>query len=83
MKKIFSMLIMALFVLSVAPTVLAVSVGSGITPDIGTEDYEPNVWMCDHRVVYDDATEPGRVSGDGQELVERLRNYAFEGEKVV
>src|SRR3990167_3638286 len=38
--------------------------------------------MCDHRVVYDDATEPGRQTEDGTELLERLNNYAFEGEQI-
>jgi hypothetical protein len=82
MKKTYSLLTIALLVVSVIPAVLAVSVGSGVTPDIVTEDFEPLVWMCDNRVVYDDATEPGRVSGDGEELVERINNYAFEGEQI-
>jgi hypothetical protein len=38
--------------------------------------------MCDSRVVYDDNTEPGRVSDGGQVLVERINNYAFEGEQI-
>jgi hypothetical protein len=43
------------------PAVLAVSVGSGVTPDIVTEDFAPRVWMCDHRKVIDDEVEPGRL----------------------
>ena len=82
MKKLYSVFMMALLVLSVMPAVMAVSVGSGITPDIETEDFEPLVWMCDNRVVYDDATEPGRISLDGEEMVERINNYAFEGEQI-
>lgn len=82
MKTTFALLLVSLMVLSVVPGVLAVSVGGGITPDIGTEDFEPRVWMCDNRVVFDDATEPGRVSDDGEFLSERLNNYAFEGEQV-
>lgn len=66
----------------VMPMVIAVSVGSGIGVDIETEDFEPRVWMCDHRVVYDDATEPGRGTGDGEFLRERTNNYAFEGEQI-
>ena len=133
---------MALLVLAVMPAVLAVSVGSGITPDITTEDFAPRIWMCDSRVVLDDNTEPGRkdygavfaqkieicdpdgplsttksyceavcdgnpdyyceakcLRADaemdaqdepaqhcpilkGNELLERLNNYAFEGEKI-
>src|SRR3989338_1996047 len=82
MKSLFTLSVMALLVLAVMPAVLAVSVGSGIGVDIVTEDFAPLVWMCDNRVVYDDATEPGRISYDGQELVERINNYAFEGEQI-
>src|SRR3989344_5822801 len=126
MNKIFSLLTIALLVVSVMPVVLAVSVGTGVTPDIGTEDFAPLVWLCDHRVVYDDQTEPGRLFHDDEygecdydeshpkyitecinlgsnrcdkrttrieceqrggewtpsELLERINNYAFEGEKI-
>ena len=61
MNKIFSLLTIALLVVAVMPVVLAVSVGTGVTPDIVTEDFAPLVWLCDHRVVYDDQTEPGRL----------------------
>src|SRR3990167_7735299 len=99
MKSLFTLSVMALLVLAVMPAVLAVSVGSGITPDITTEDFAPLVWMCDHRIVWDDNTEPGRLlqdqgspdcstfngDSDGEndcELLERLNNYAFEGEQI-
>ena len=82
MKTLYTTLVLSLLVLSVMPAVLAISTGSGVTPDIQTEDFAPRVWMCDHRVVYDDATEPGRISYDGQKLVERINNYAFEGEQI-
>ena len=49
---------------------------------ITVEDFEPLVWQCNHRFVYDDGTEPGRISKDGQELVERMNDYAFEGEQI-
>jgi len=73
---------MAALVISVVPGVFAADVGGGITPDIETEDFEPLVWLCDQRVVYDDATEPGRYSQDGEEMLERINNYAFEGEQI-
>ena len=83
---------MALLVLSVMPAIAAVSVGSGVDVDITTEDFPPQVWMCDNRVVVDDNTEPGRIDGriiydedgnpKGPELIERINNYAFEGEKI-
>src|SRR3989338_5627610 len=82
MKTLFTALVLGLLFLAIVPGVLAVSVGSGVNPDITTEDFAPLVWMCDHRVVYDDATEPGRISDDGEELLERINNYAFEGEQI-
>src|SRR3989338_7238784 len=84
MKSLFTLSVMALLVLAVMPAVLAVSVGSGVGVDITTEDFAPQVWMCDHRVVYDDNTEPGRLDqyGNPDELLERINNYAFEGEQV-
>ncbi len=80
--KALTLLVLAALVISVVPGVFAADVGGGITPDIETEDFEPHVWLCDERVVYDDATEPGRFSGDGEEMLERLFNYAFEGESI-
>ena len=109
------------------PYILAVNSGGSINPRINVEDFSPKVWMCDHRIVYDDNTEPGRITPaiciatyytnetactaggavwvDGvctvpslttpadcaafgntwtvtNELVERINNYAFEGEQI-
>jgi len=82
MKSLYTLLVASLLVLSVVPSVFAVSSGTGIDVDIETEDFPPQVWMCDHRTVYDDATEPGRITMDGDELFERINNYAFEGEQI-
>src|SRR3989338_5613230 len=82
MRKLNNLLIASLLVLTIIPSVFAVSVGTGIGVDIVTEDFEPLVFMCDHRVVTDDNVEPWRVSDPGQELIERINNYAFEGEMV-
>ena len=81
MKYKLSLLLTLVF-LSALPAVLAVSVGTNVGVDIVTEDFEPLVWGCDSRVVYDDATEPGRITADGTPLTERKQNYAFEGEQV-
>jgi hypothetical protein len=78
MKKLLA-LVVALFAL---PVVFANSVNVGVGVEIITEDFEPLVWLCDNRVVMDDATEPGRTSQDGDPLVERINNYAFEGEQI-
>ncbi len=82
MRKLLGLLLMTSMLLSVMPLAFATSVGTGIGVDVTTEDFPPLVWMCDDRVVEDDATEPGRVSDDGQRLLERINNYAFEGESV-
>ncbi len=83
MKNALNILVLSLLVISVLlPGVFAASVGTGIGVDIVTEDFEPLVFLCGSRVVYDDATEPGRISYDGQELIERINNYAFEGEQI-
>jgi hypothetical protein len=84
MRTLYTTLVLSLLVISVlsAAGVMAVSVGSGVNPDITTEKFAPLVWMCDNRIVVDDATEPGRISGDGANLVERINNYAFEGEQI-
>ena len=74
-------MLLTIIILSV-PLAWAVSIGGGVTPNINTEDFEPKVWMCDSRIVYDDYTEPGRVSSGGSHLVERINNYAFEGESI-
>jgi hypothetical protein len=70
-----------LFIL-LLPTILAASVGDGVSPDIITEDFPPEIWMCNSRTVLDDATQPGRISFDGEFLQERINNYAFEGEQI-
>ena len=95
MKNLFTILVLSLLVISVIPIVIANDVGVGVGVDIITEDFEPLVWMCDSRVVYDDSTEPGRLfndptlcadnNGDGVpdcDLFERINNYAFEGEQI-
>jgi hypothetical protein len=105
MKKVTSLFVMALLVTQI---VAAVSVGTGITPEIETEDFPPHVWLCDNRIVYDDFTEPGRfedwqsecaaecllkhpedpeereecIEDCRRELLERINNYAFEGEQI-
>lgn len=82
MKKLLNFSIIFLLALSILPGVMAVSIGSGVGVDIGTEDFKPLVWMCNDRLVFDDATEPGRMSADGEVMLERSQNYAFEGEQI-
>jgi hypothetical protein len=80
MKKLFSLSVMALLVLSVLPMVFAAGVQSSIGVDVTTENFAPQVWACDGRVVSDDPVEPGITPGST--LIERQQNYAFEGESI-
>lgn len=80
MKKLYSLLVMALLVFSIMPFVFAADAGDSIIPDITTEDFAPLVWMCDSRAVCDDPVQPGTTPGSC--LIEREQNYAFEGESI-
>jgi len=62
MRTTLKLFVLSLLVISVMPAVLATDVGASIGIDIVTEDFEPRVWMCDDRIVFDDETEPGRIS---------------------
>jgi len=82
-RQIIATLMTLLIVIGLTP-VFAVDVGIGIGIDMDTEDFVPLIWMDpDTRVVLDDGVEPGRTSLDGERLVERQNNYAFEGEQLV
>ena len=73
---------MALLTLSVLPTIMAVSVGTGIGIDVTTEEFPPMIWQCDNRVVVEDCVEEGRNGTCTFGLIERIENYAFEGEQI-
>ncbi len=64
MKKLFSLMAMAMLVLSILPMVVGNDTGTGIGIDMETEEFAPRLWMCDHRKVIDDPIETGRVQGD-------------------
>ena len=80
MKKLLA-IVFAMLML-IAPAAFAVDTGIGIGIDITTEDFAPLIWLCDDRVVTDDFVEPGRMSDGEDELLERINNYAFEGEQI-
>ncbi len=83
MKRSTAVLAAAILVLAVIP-VTAVDIGTGIGVNIETEKFKPLIWMCDHRIVYDDNVEMGIICDpdDPCELIERIENYAFEGEQI-
>jgi len=78
MKKILA-IFAALLLL---PAVLAVDTGAGIGIGITPEEFPPHIWLCDSRIVTDDAVESGRDTDVSDELYERIENYAFEGEQI-
>ena len=98
MRKLATVFVSLVLTLSLLPAVLSTDIGSGVGIDMETEKFAPLVWMCDHRIVYDDLVEPGRIDcgdhcgcesfsgdkfgGDKCKLVERIENYAFEGEQI-
>lgn len=46
------------------------------------ENSSPYVFSCGKRIIFDDATEPGRISEDGEEMIERKYQSLFEGEQI-
>lgn len=79
MKRLLSVIVAALLVLSFAPFAVAntPSVGTGLGIDIQPEDFLPLIWMnADSRVFYRNPAD------GGAEMIERTNNYAFEGEQI-
>ena len=64
------------------PFSYSTSVGTGIGLDITPEEFGPQIWLCDSRLVTDDALQGGRETDVGEDLDERINNYAFEGEQI-
>lgn len=78
MKKLLAILVALL----VVPMVLGTNTGIGVGIDITPEEFGPLIWLCDSRTVYDDNLQGGRDTGEGEEMLERNNNYAFEGEQI-
>ncbi len=56
---------------------------TGIGVVISTETFTPMVWLDNNaRLFADDPWNYGRVSMGGERLIEREKNYAFEGEQL-
>lgn len=80
MKK----LVLALFLLVLIQNAYAPGVGIGTGVGVDVDESAPLVWMDpNHRVLLDDPTSPGAITGPGEVLLERINNYAFEGEQVL
>ena len=79
MKKILTILILAMAICAIVPMVAATDTGVSTGITVNTQHYAPQVFMCDNRTVTDDNTENGE---NGLLLSERKENYAFEGESI-
>ncbi len=77
MKKILSILAAVLLFM---PAAFGAGNGGTVGGSVGVEDFSMKIWQCDERLWSDEAVHPWRLSGDGEELIERNNNYAFEGE---
>jgi hypothetical protein len=56
--------------------------GIGVSVCMATEDFVPRIWLCHSRLLLDDNINAG-PGGTGSRIVERVNNYAFEGEQIV
>lgn len=82
MKKII-LLTMSLTAVFLLATSFIIAAGNSISigGTIGVEDFNPIVWQCGDRMLWDEEIQPWRVSGDDEELFERNANYIFTGER--
>ncbi len=81
-KRFFSLLVAALLVISTVPLLYADETGGSIGMNIGTEEFPVIIEQCGEWVFLEDCVEEGRGTDCADNLVERLNNYAFEGEQV-
>jgi hypothetical protein len=80
MKKLLTIYVAFVLMLQAA---VAVGVGGNLGVIITPEQFAPRVFMDPNsRIVLDDPTEPGAMTGDGEIMYERINNYAFEGESI-
>lgn len=80
--KFVSLLLTAIMVLSLAPLVIADDTGTGIGIDIEPEEFEVLIWECENYVMLEDCVEEGRGTDCTDNLLERIEDYAFEGEQI-
>ncbi|MFH1510530.1 MAG: hypothetical protein ABIF10_02470 [Candidatus Woesearchaeota archaeon] len=73
-------IVLVLLTLPLAMAVDGPNQQSELLINFETLDTPPFIWMCDHRLLFDDNVNPGTTPGDL--LIERTQNYAFEGEMI-
>ncbi len=78
MKKLLGFIVGLMTVLAAVPFVMAETptVGTGLGIDMQTENFVPRVFMYPERFITHNNADGGKV------LVERVENYAFEGEQI-
>lgn len=77
MQKSVYVIIVLLMLIVPSITANTPAVGRGVGIRIDTEDFAPLIWMDpDSRVVYHNPAD------GSNELIERINNYAFEGEQI-
>ena len=81
MKKLLTVTFVLALMIS---SVMAIGYETGVGVVVEPEQFAPRVFLDpDSRILYDDYNEPGAVSPGGDELIERVENYAFEGEQII
>ncbi|MFH1590675.1 MAG: hypothetical protein ABIC95_01990 [archaeon] len=77
-KKLLSVVLSIMTVLAAVAVVADTPVtGNSRGISVISEDFEPLVWMHSNRTIFHNNAD------GGYELVERIENYAFEGEQIV
>ena len=73
-----ALLLIAVAIMLAVPLVSAVGNSVSTNISVGTEDFAPLIWMNpDSRLLL------RNPATGGTELIERVNNYAFEGEQIV
>jgi hypothetical protein len=81
MKKEIVLVLLAVLLTS---SVLSQGIGGSIGIVVDTDDFEPFIWMDPNaRLMLDDYNNPGAITGGEEPLIERIENYAFEGEQLL
>jgi len=72
---------MTLLVLGIMPIVAPAGAGGSLGGGIEVEEFEPIVFQCGERVLWDDDVQPWRITGEHDDLLERNNHYLFDGER--
>ena len=83
MGKIRNILVALVLVVLMAASAIADGIDGDIGGIVTVEQFAPRVFLDNNaRIIIDDYYEPGAISEGGEEMIERINNYAFTGERV-